>query len=1311
MALPDGRLRWPGRRGSGRTATKRTLILAATAALTAASLPVLSGGVAQAAVSPAVSASIDSDTGFPAWYGDANGTRLQLCVDPADPCLAGTTAPDATQPPSVPTNFPEEAFYYAADAEIGTIAGGHKLVANFHLEAAFGGATGGPVKGEQVTFGRIQFKVNGGLQPGQSYTITHPYGVGTYIAGTDGTLLPTKTPTREEVGCGATPPACNFSLALGSDLAKGFLAPADPTTAPAGFIGDGATEVAVTGAPTGNNFVRIDGPNVGGPGINTRETNLFTLAGKLAGPLISSPKELNFGNQTVFTTSAAKTVTLTNAGTQPLRIDSAKAGGTDFLVDDGARPCVGSTLASDAECDLKVTYSPVAVAAGTDNITVTSTVGTTAQKPFTVKLAGTGIAAGTGPVAALNKTSIDFGEQRVGTLSDVQTVRLSNSGTAPLNVFSAKVSGTAAEDFTLVGNTCTAVAPGASCTLDMQFTPQRTPGTRSASLVLDDDAPGAPHAVALRGLAFGGLVKVSPTLDTGTGFPLWYQDSRGRRLEMCDDFGDLNCLPDTTAPNDAPPSVPGNFADEAFYWAGDSTLDIAGGEKAVLTMATEGAFGGATGLPEQDAQITFGRLQFGVTGGLQPNTAYKITHPYGVDTVTTNEDGGIQPATTSGARAEVGCGVTPPACEFGLILGTRVGPWLVPAAGQPAPPKGYIADPNVDVKVSGSPFSTNFFQIEGPNVGGPGVNVVKTDLFTLAGKSAGPVVAEPSDLDFLGQEVSTSSAAQTVTLTNLSANPVTVSGVTSDSAEFAQTGTTCGAALAQDESCTVDVMFTPSAAGVRTAALTVKDDATTLPLTIPVTGTGLAPQTAPNASFDTSGLVFDAQRIGTTSAAQTVTLQNTGDADLKLASVAVTGANASDFVKGASNCPAILVPGAVCTTDVRFRPTGTGQRKAALTYTDNSGNVAGSTQNVPLSGNGTEAVATVSPAKVTFDRTLVGQNASPALVTMTNSGSASLTVSDVSISGANADQFGVTSNDCTATGVVLQPGQSCTVNVGFRPTSDGTKSASLVFTDNARTTTQSVSLSGVAGDPLPPTVSAPVQNFTDVGMPLPVTVRTPLADSTAPIAVRWSQSNSEPLDRYELEHSSDNGATWQPVPLADKTATSARVELKLGNNGQAVTHKFRVRAYGTDGTDRVGPWAVGQQVPFKGIDNTLTSSIKFSGSWKTENVTGAYGGNVHFATASGPRAELNRASFSVTGNVAVISTLGPDRGQLQIAVDGVSRPGVVDLYAPTVGAARVPVAVDNLPAGTHTVTVTVLGTRNPASSGTRVDLDGWGVIG
>jgi hypothetical protein len=78
-----------------------------------------------------------------------------------------------------------------------------------------------------------------------------------------------------------------------------------------------------------------------------------------------------------------------------------------------------------------------------------------------------------------------------------------------------------------------------------------------------------------------------------------------------------------------------------------------------------------------------------------------------------------------------------------------------------------------------------------------------------------------------------------------------------------------------------------------------------------------------------------------------------------------------------------------------------------------------------------------------------------------------------------------------------------------------------------------------------------------------------------------------------------------------------------------------------------------------------------------------------------------------------VSTLGPDRGQAQVQIDG-GKPDVVDLYSPTVQPARVAWSRDALPPGQHTITVTVIGKRSdlnpaPCNTGTkcaRVDVDG-----
>ena len=100
---------------------------------------------------------------------------------------------------------------------------------------------------------------------------------------------------------------------------------------------------------------------------------------------------------------------------------------------------------------------------------------------------------------------------------------------------------------------------------------------------------------------------------------------------------------------------------------------------------------------------------------------------------------------------------------------------------------------------------------------------------------------------------------------------------------------------------------------------------------------------------------------------------------------------------------------------------------------------------------------------------------------------------------------------------------------------------------------------------------------------------------------------------------------------------------------------------------------------------------------------------MHFATNAGANATLNSLSWTVVGNGAWVSTLGPDRGTATISVDG-GPATVIDLYAPIQQPAQVVWTLGNLAPGTHTVTVTVRGTANPASTGTRVDVDAFVVI-
>jgi FG-GAP-like repeat/Abnormal spindle-like microcephaly-assoc'd, ASPM-SPD-2-Hydin len=97
-----------------------------------------------------------------------------------------------------------------------------------------------------------------------------------------------------------------------------------------------------------------------------------------------------------------------------------------------------------------------------------------------------------------------------------------------------------------------------------------------------------------------------------------------------------------------------------------------------------------------------------------------------------------------------------------------------------------------------------------------------------------------------------------------------------------------------------------------------------------------------------STLAFAAQKVGTTSASQTITLGNPGATPFKLTSITIGGADSKDFVQ-TNDCPKSLTTGANCTIDVSFSPTATGARTGTLTIEDKA---LSSPQTIALSGTG-----------------------------------------------------------------------------------------------------------------------------------------------------------------------------------------------------------------------------------------------------------------------------------------------------------------------------------------------------------------------
>ncbi len=204
-------------------------------------------------------------------------------------------------------------------------------------------------------------------------------------------------------------------------------------------------------------------------------------------------------------------------------------------------------------------------------------------------------------------------------------------------------------------------------------------------------------------------------------------------------------------------------------------------------------------------------------------------------------------------------------------------------------------------------------------------------------------------------------------------------------------------------------------------------------------------QGGPAVTLSPTSLTFAKQVVGTTSAAKTVTVTNSGTATLDI-SIVTTSAN---FAVSKNTCGATLAPGKNCKVSVTFTPSEVGQVTGTLTFTDNAPN---SPQTVALSGTGIAPV-TLTPASATFGKQKVGTTSKPKTFTLTNNQSETLTGIATSITG----DFAVASTTCKTT---LAAKGKCTISVTFTPTQTGTRTGELTVSDSASNSPQTSTLTG-----------------------------------------------------------------------------------------------------------------------------------------------------------------------------------------------------------------------------------------------------------
>jgi hypothetical protein len=635
-----------------------------------------------------------------------------------------------------------------------------------------------------------------------------------------------------------------------------------------------------------------------------------------------SPSSINFYGGVVGAASPAQTITITSTGSTTLSLSSISISGTNASDFSQTNNCP-ATMTTGVSCTVQITFTPGAT--GTRAATLLVADNTTGS-PHSVSLSGLGQST-SGPVVSLTPTSINFGFQNVGTSSAAQPITLSNIGSAPLNISSIGASGSAAGDF-ITNSNCPqgagSLTVGSSCIVNVQFSPTQA-GSRTASIVITDNAPDSPESISVAGTSISPIVFFKDGFESGdlSQWTLASSDSTGqRKVETTVTNNGQYAAAFTNASGQysyiytALPGGPQTQTFTRFYFQATNV-----GTSSMLALARN-ANGGNTWEVDYDANRHGLDIYFWNSSG----GTYSLFSPVNGIVANTWYCVELQDTQTTAGQAEV------------WINGASVGSVSANLAN---------SNPMARLLLINGVTGTFYFD-----------DVVVANVYNGPAQPTPVISVNPSSLSFgtwgvngAGEGVSDDPPqdSQTLTILNKGNAPLnfgsfTISGANASDFSAGQ----CSGALAPNASCLLTVTFNPTALGSRGANLVITDNDPTSPQTIQLSGTGINP--GPAVAVAPASLNFGSQMLTTTNS-QTITVTSDGTSPLSISSIAVAGTSQGDFTEQ-DNCPigsTTLAVNASCTITITFNPTANGARDASITIVDNA---ADSPQSVPLSGSG-----------------------------------------------------------------------------------------------------------------------------------------------------------------------------------------------------------------------------------------------------------------------------------------------------------------------------------------------------------------------
>ncbi|HEY9188962.1 MAG TPA: choice-of-anchor D domain-containing protein [Ignavibacteria bacterium] len=773
------------------------------------------------------------------------------------------------------------------------------------------------------------------------------------------------------------------------------------------------------------------------PNAGTSSPKIVVVKYTLLGPGINVTSNINFGDVMVGSYKDT-TITITNTGTSTLIISGLSFSGTNAsMFSIVGNPGLPINITAGNSRNLTIRFTPSSI--GIKNARLTILHNVPLVDSSVVNLTGNG----TKPLLSINPTLINFGNVIVNYSKD-SIINISSIGNANVNLNSFILTGNDASSFSITPPQLPyVISAGSVYNLPVRFLPNSI-GVKNAILIINHDAESSPDTVLLTGVGVQPQIKISPdTLDFGdviTGsfkvlpFTITNPGTAPLTISSITKAGnDIAQFNRYSVPDSSSLPIIVNPQSTITVWIRFSP--ISDGQKSSYWILNHNASGAQTNLYLKGKGVT-PNLLFNPSSELDFGNVLLNSYKDSIVEIINN-------GTTSASILNIDISGTN-ASEFTfspitlpktlnpseklvinlrflpLSLGNRTANLKIKNS---LTPDDYI----INLKGNGVGKPDIGYEPNSLNFGNVNVNNISQKYIRISNNGNAPLIISQLVI----------SGASTFTLPNNETNIIIDAGKTYD----------------------LYVQFLPVNPIKYDATLSFSTNVNQNIITIPITGTGVSS----SISINPNSLDFGDVLVGLTNT-KSIKITNNGTATLIISALNIIGTNSNQFnLLNPPSLPLNIEPNNSFDINVQFSPTSVGSKIAELSI---SHNASTEPDKVSLSGKGVAPGIEIVPQNILDFGDVNVSTSKNGFITIKNTGTADLLISNLVISGTNASLFRRNSNPDSSTflPITIPPNKEFTFTFTFTPNTVGQKNGAVSFITALGTYIINLTGNGIAGD-------------------------------------------------------------------------------------------------------------------------------------------------------------------------------------------------------------------------------------------------------